>query len=257
MAPTTKDSKAAAKDAPTKKKTTKSKTTKPKKPKARKPKPLDAAEVQAKAAAARADIEATRQQQLAKAKDPLWFRMESIVDPTKITSDTTEHISIVDSCLTRAGLSRSQITPQAAALLLEESARFTREIMENATDLSNPESDSITKGDITLAYELFGSVSSSASTATPKMHCVASMVNRSALPTIPSGEGIALPLKALQRTYDLVTNVRANETQTTFPKPQHSKKRKSTTTTDSPGYGAVRGPKQIDINLQNAPAEAS
>jgi histone H3/H4 len=253
-----------------KKKSTKAKNTtnKPKKPKVRKPKPLDAGEVQAKAAAARADIESTRQVQQAKAKDPLWFRMESIVDPARVTSDTNEHISIVDACLKRAGLSLSHITPQAAALLLEESARYTRELMEHAADVAaNPEADAITKNDIALAYELFGADQSQASTATPKMHWVASSVNRAALPTIPRGVGIALPPQALQRTYDLVTNVRANEPPVTFPKPQQqnnnnkrskastsSNKRGGATTTNSPGYGAVRGPNQIAVNLQSTNA---
>jgi Transcription initiation factor IID, 31kD subunit len=258
MGPAPKSDKASP---PPKKKSTKAKNTtnKPKKPKVRKPKPLDAGEVQAKAAAARADMETTRQLQQAKAKDPLWFRMESIVDPSKVTSDTNEHISIVDACLKRAGLSRSQITPQAASLLLEESARYTRELMDHAADVANPESDTITKGDIALAYELFGAVHSTSSTATPKMHWVASSVNRAALPTIPRGVGMALPPQSLQRTYDLVTNVQTNGPPVTFPQAhqQHgkNKQRKSSNdnnkaTTNSPGYGAVRGPNQIAVNLQ-------
>jgi hypothetical protein len=90
---------------------------------------------------------------------------------------------------------------------------------------------------------------------------VASSVNRAALPTIPRGVGIALPSQSLQRTYDLVTNVQANGLPATFPQvhqPQlgKNKQRKSSNDsnnkaiTNSPGYGAVRGPNQIAVHLQ-------
>ena len=223
-----------------------------------------------------------------KVTDSLWYRAEDVL-PT-VAADATagsasshkllpEEVKIVDGALKKNGMSRSDVTPQAFACLLEQARRYAMEILSDSQDYAMLAGRTeIAKADLTLANEMRPDHPIAVSTQLPKLNLLAQTVNRVPLPPIPTQcySGVLLPPKHCQltaRTFDVVTGaqtaqrmVQAAPTQTT-PTTSSSTSKSSKTGTSSSSlaakdsssssgkskaaaYGASKAKSTININLK-------
>mmetsp|Transcript_19600 Transcript_19600/g.47296 ORF Transcript_19600/g.47296 Transcript_19600/m.47296 type:complete len:407 (+) Transcript_19600:140-1360(+) len=226
-----------------------------------------------------------------KVTDSLWYRAEDVL-PT-VTADATagsessnkllpEEVKIVDGALKKNGMTRSDVTPQAFACLLEQARRYAMEILSDSQDYAMLAGRTeIAKADLTLANEMRPDHPIAVTTQLPKLNLLAQTVNRVPLPPIPTQcySGVLLPPKHRQltaRTFDVVTGaqtvqrmVQAAPTQT-IPSTtsSSSKSGKSGTGASSSsalaardssssggkskaaGYGASKAKSTININLK-------
>ncbi|KAG7361435.1 transcription initiation factor IID, 31kD subunit [Nitzschia inconspicua] len=260
----------------TTKKVTKAGATKPKNPrKSKKPgttKSLAANTSQQAYAAARAaqmDLARIRNDEAARRLDPLWYKAEdilpSVADETVMSENAKflpEQIKIVENALEKNNLSRSDVTPQAFACLLEQARRYAMEILTDSQDYAFVAGRTeIDRADLMLANEFRPDHPISVSTQLPKLNLLAQTVNRIPLPPIPTHcySGVLLPPKNHQltaRTFDVVTSAQtARRMVQAAPPPPHkiktnSKKAPSGKDDKSkPSYGAARG-RQIAVKLK-------
>jgi Transcription initiation factor IID, 31kD subunit len=247
---------AGAKKKPTKKKAAapgEPKTKKP--PKKRKPatKPSgsstsNAAMVQA-AKEANADLALQRAQAAARRTDPLWYRIEDVLPPAltkeeakqqhehiamtgSSSSILPEQVHIVENALKFNNMTRSDVTPQAMACLLEQARRYASELQEDAQDYAahaaglfstqasvgkapgasatgGPWPDPSSK-DYMLAAEMRPDHPKAVTAQLPKLMILAQQINSVPLPPIPPHvyNGILLPPEPhalTARTFDVVT----------------------------------------------------
>jgi histone H3/H4 len=217
-----------------------------------------ATNVLANGRAAVADLAQQRAQAAARKSDPLWYRMEDVLpyvqDVTRMAptiSILPEQATIVESSLKYNGLSRSDVTPQAMACLLEQARRYAIELVSDAQDFAQVANRSeLARQDILLAYELRADHPVAISTQLPKLNLVARQVNQVPLPPIPAQcyNGVLLPPKEHQlvaRTYDVVTAAHVAQRmiqRAPSPPPKTSAK-------NTAEYGAARG-RPIPIKLK-------
>ena len=220
------------------------------------------------ARAAQLDLAKQKAQGAAKRTDPLWYRIEDVLpfpgEGDAMVGNTNilpEQVQIVESVLGKNGLTRSDVTPQAMACLLEQSRRFAHELITNAQDYAySANRAEITRPDLLLASEMRADYKMEISTQLPKLNLVAQHVNRAPLPPIPSQcfSGVLLPPKEHQltaRTYDIVSGARV--TQKMVQKiPEAPKKRKSGAASGHTSYGAARG-RQIPVKLKDPQPSSS
>ena len=139
--------------------------------------------------------------------------------PSSTSGFLVDDISIIDKSLTKAGLTRSHLTPRAYACLLEQARRYTLELLADAQDYAlHAQRDSIASlqpSDLLLAVEMREDSNGVASTL-PRVEdvvYVAEEVNRVPLPSIPRDcyGGVRLPPVEEQltaRTFDVVNGAR-------------------------------------------------
>lgn len=221
------------------------------------------------AKSAAADIEKQRALAASRKSDPLWFRIEDIFDhqdPSSVADKRgvlPEQNSIVENALAHNGLSRSDVTPQAMACLLEQARKFAQELINDAEDYSNGKVE-ISKADLQLAVDLRPDRPVALSAQMPALSLIAQDLNRRPLPPIPSQcvSGIVLPSREHRltaRTFDVLTRASITRRMTQKP-PEAPRELAAATATESsstPAYGAERG-RQIPINLkERASADVS
>jgi histone H3/H4 len=139
--------------------------------------------------------------------------------PSSTSGFLVDDITIIDKSLTKAGLTRSHLTPRAYACLLEQARRYTLELLADAQDYAlHAQRDSIASlqpSDLLLAVEMREDSNGVASTL-PRVEdvvYVAEEVNRVPLPSIPRDcyGGVRLPPVEEQltaRTFDVVNGAR-------------------------------------------------
>jgi histone H3/H4 len=76
--------------------------------------------------------------------DPLWYKLEdyvlpAVADESVMSGDVSakilpEQVQIVEAALDKNGLTRSDVTPQAFACLLEQSRRYAIDILSDSQD---------------------------------------------------------------------------------------------------------------------------
>jgi histone H3/H4 len=272
----TKSTKSSAKK-PTKASATKAKT--PRKPKKQvgsaKNRAVSATQqAYAAARAAQMDLASIRSDAAARLLDPLWYKAEdvlpSIVDDSFMSPNAKvlpEQIQIVEAALEKNNLSRSDVTPQAFACLLEQARRYAIEILTDSQDYAFVAGRTeIGRADLLLANEFRPDHPISVSTQLPKLNLLAQTINREPLPPIPTQcySGIMLPPKNHQltaRTFDIVTSAEISRRmiQAAPPPPHKLKmgKKKPLVGKDDkhkPSYGAARG-RQISVNLKGKKPE--
>ena len=263
--------------------------TKTKKPVVRKKKTTNrssssggSAQVSAQAREAQLDLAAQRNAAAARRSDPLWYRLEDYVlpavsDETVMSEGSTarilpEQVQIVEGALAKNGLTRSDVTPQAFACLLEQARRFAIDILTDSQDYAFVANRTeIGKEDLALANEFRPDKSVTVCAQLPKLNLLAQTINRVPLPPIPTQcySGILLPSKRYQltaRTFDVVTSAQTAQRMVqavpALPpqikannsiKNLNSKKgtsKKSATKKVKPSYGANKGRQQIPINFK-------
>jgi hypothetical protein len=213
------------------------------------------------ARSAQLDLAKQKSQASARRSDPLWYRIEDVLpfvsDGHSITSSSSilpEQVQIVETVLGQSGLTRSDVTPQAMACLLEQARRFAQELITNAQDYAySANRPEITRADLLLASEMRTNYRVGVSTQLPKLNIVAQHVNRAPLPPIPSQcySGILLPPKQHQltaRTYDIVSGAQVSQ-KMVQKVPEPPRKKKSNSSSGQSSYGATRG-RQIPIKLK-------
>lgn len=244
--------------------------TKAKKPAARRKKPTtksaSVSSNQATFNAARsAQIELAQQRGhvAAKKSDPLWYNIEDLLPVTRVetamaesASVLPEQIQVVEAALSHNHMTRSDVTPQAFACLLEQSRRYALEILADAQDYANLACRSeITKPDLLMASEMRRDHPLAVSTQLPKLNLLARQINRKPLPPIPTQcySGVLLPPKHHQltaRTFDVVSGAHvAKRMIQPAPSAPNSGRKSSSSKSNKPSYGAARG-RQIPINLK-------
>ncbi|KAL3923311.1 MAG: hypothetical protein SGARI_006248, partial [Bacillariaceae sp.] len=216
---------------------------------------------------AQMDLATLRNDAAAKRLDPLWYRAEdilpSVADDTIMSESATkvlpEQIQIVEAALARNNLTRSDVTPQAFACLLEQARRYAMEILTDSQDYAFVAGRTeIAASDLALANEFRPDHPMAVSTQVPKLNLLSQTVNRLPLPPIPTQcySGVLLPPKHHQltaRTFDVVTSAQTARrmVQAAPPAPHKvkaAKKKKSGK--DKPSYGAATG-RQISVNLKS------
>ena len=230
----------------------KKKTTTARKPKA-KSKATSAASAQSIANDARAAAAHLKQQQaknLARRTDPLWYRFEDLFPTTAsggVDSRRTEEFHALENALRNHGLSRPDVTPQAAACMLEHIRRYRQEIMSSAKKYADAAGRTeVAKADVQLAAELRHDHPVALAAQLPKLNFVAQQVNRKPLPPIPDTfSGVKLPPPPHQitaRTYDVLSGATAAiKMEMPFPHPPR--------TSGQGSYGAIKG-RQIPVKLK-------
>jgi len=243
-------------------------------------------QVYAQARLAQQDLASQRNVAAIRLSDPLWYKLEdyvlpAVADESVMSGDVSakilpEQVQIVEAALDKNGLTRSDVTPQAFACLLEQSRRYAIDILSDSQDYAFVANRvEITKADLALANEFRPDHPTSISTQLPKLNLLAQSINRIPLPPIPTQcySGVLLPSKRYQltaRTFDVVTSaqtaqrmVQAVPTASKQTKVSsnsnnqisrrgsstNSSSRKSITKKVKPSYGAARG-RQISINLK-------
>ena len=232
--------------------------------------------VHANARQAQAELTAQRTLEAAMRKDPLWYRTNEVL--SAISADAvaspgllSEQVELVESALQKNHLGRADVTPQAFAVLLEQSRRYALELIADAQDYAFAANRSeIAKADLLLATEL--------RPRPPGHHMLAELqqrmvmahnVNKLPLPPIPANcyGGIVLPPKQHQltaRTYDIVTGARVKQKMTqSMPVPTEKTSGKSSGGSGSGStsrssrksstgaYGATKG-RQIAIHMKGS-----
>ncbi|VEU44951.1 unnamed protein product [Pseudo-nitzschia multistriata] len=234
--------------------------------------------------AAQLDLASQRSAAAARKSDPLWYQLEDYVLPavaeeTPMTEGTgakilPEQVQIVEAALEKNGLTRSDVTPQAFACLLEQARRYAIDILTDSQDYAFVANRTeITKADLALANDFRPDHPTAVTAQLPKLNLLAQTINRVPLPPIPTQcySGVLLPSKRFQltaRTFDVVTSAQTaqkmvqavpafpakaktsstgSSSGTTSKKGTSSSSKKSTK--KAPSYGASRG-RQIAINLK-------
>jgi histone H3/H4 len=223
----------------------------------------------AAARAAQMDLAGIRNDEAARRLDPLWYKPEDILPSIAEDTPMSEHprflpeqIQIVENALMKNNLSRSDVTPQAFACLLEQARRFAMEILTDSQDYAFVAGRTeIERSDLKLANEFRPDHPIAVSTQLPKLNLLAQTVNRMPLPPIPTHcySGVVLPSKNHQltaRTFDVVTSAQtARRMVQAAPPPPHKakavNKKPSSGKEDKhkPSYGASRG-RQIVVSLK-------
>ena len=231
--------------------------------------------------AAQLDLASQRNAAAARRSDPLWYQLEdyvlpAVADETAMAEGSAakilpEQAQIVEAALDKNGLSRSDVTPQAFACLLEQARRYAIDILSDSQDYAFVASRTeITKADLELANEFRPDHPISITTQLPKLNLLAQSINRVPLPPIPTQcySGILLPSKRYQltaRTFDVVTSAQTAQRMVQAV-PALPVKSRSTggsngsrrgsssssskkSTKKAPSYGASRG-RQIAIHLK-------
>jgi len=243
-------------------------------------------QVYAQARAAQLDLTSQRNTAAIRLSDPLWYKLEdyvlpAVADESVMSGEVSakilpEQVKIVEAALDKNGLTRSDVTPQAFACLLEQARRYAIDILSDSQDYAFVANRvEITKADLALASEFRPDLHISITTQLPKLNLLAQSINRVPLPPIPTQcySGVLLPSKRYQltaRTFDVVTSaqtaqrmVQAVPTVSSQTKVnsssnnQNSYRRGSSNPTSKkntskkirPSYGAARG-RQIAINLK-------
>jgi len=234
--------------------------------------------------AAQLDLASQRNAAAARRSDPLWYQLEdyvlpAVADETAMTEASAakilpEQAQIVEAALDKNGLTRSDVTPQTFACLLEQARRYAIDILSDSQDYAFVANRTeITKADLALANEFRPDHPTSITTQLPKLNLLAQTINRVPLPPIPTQcySGVLLPSKRYQltaRTFDVVTSAQTAQrmVQAVPALPLKSKTsssssishvlRKGTSHSSSkksnkkaPSYGAARG-RQIAIHLK-------
>jgi len=232
--------------------TTKKKTVRRKKPtaKASAGSASNAAILQA-AKLAQSDLADSRAFSAARRTDPLWYRIEDVLPPAttgKSKADThhqqlmashsstvlPEQIQIVEAALANNYMTRSDVTPQAMACLLEQARRYAQELLEDAQDYAahaggmfdtttTTESGKSSSGagataslpeptprDYLLAAEMRPDHPQAVTAQLPKLNLLAQQVNATPLPPVPpqcySGVLLPPPPRVLTaRTFDVIS----------------------------------------------------
>ena len=251
---------------------------------------------------AASDLAQQRANAAARKADPLWYRIEDVVPavlaaesdfPTITTTKHTasrksfsaaasassivptihEQLQILERALAHNGMTRSDVTPQAMACLLEYARRYTTDLVRDATDYADMVHRSeLTRADLMLASELRQDNPTAISTQLPMLNSLSQQLNRRPLPPIPANcySGILLPAPEHQltgRTFDVisgaVTSIRAWNKYPSAQNPSSStaaaattaaattgKSSESATKAHQPSYGAARG-RQISVKLKD------
>lgn len=222
------------------------------------------------ARAAQMELAGQRTAAAARLADPLWYRIEDVLPAT--TEETAmampatkllpEQVQIVEDALSNNNMSRSDVTPQAFCVLLEQARRYAMEIIADAQDYAVCASrNEITKADFDLASQMRPDHPTAVTTQLPKLNLLAQQINRIPLPPIPTQcySGVLLPPKRHQltaRTFDVVSGAQVAQ-RMVQPKPSIATKRissSSSKSTPKPSYGAARG-RQISIQLKEKESE--
>jgi len=223
------------------------------------PKATSQSTVSLYATAKTAQQELAHQSALAAARksDPLWYRSEEAMaaisgDSVMAPGVLADQIEIVEAALRQNYLSRSDVTPQAYACLLEQARRRALELLADAQDYAYFANRlDVSRADLLLAAELRPDQPGfAAHTQHHKMVFVSHQVNRKPLPPIPTHcySGVLLPPKEHQltaRTFDVVTGAQVAQ-RMVGRLPSLGQKAASST---RPSYGASRG-RQIAIHLR-------
>jgi hypothetical protein len=259
-------SKAKAKTA-IKAKTTKAKTVRKKPPTktTTKSSPSSNQATYSAARIAQMDLAGQRSAAAARLSDPLWYRIEDVLpvtlDETAMALPATkvlpEQVQIVEAALLNNNMSRSDVTPQAFCMLLEQARRHALELIADAQDyaISAGRSD-LSKADFDLASQMRPDNPIAVTTQLPKLNLLSQQINRVPLPPIPVQcySGILLPPKSHQltaRTFDVVSGAQVTQ-RMVQAKPSITAQNPTTSLSKSmpkPSYGAARG-RQIPINLK-------
>jgi hypothetical protein len=236
----------------------------------------------ARSRAAQLDLASQRNAAAARRSDPLWYQLEdyvlpAVADETAMTEGSAakilpEQAQIVEAALDKNGLTRSDVTPQAFACLLEQARRYAIDILSDSQDYAFVANRTeIAKADLALANEFRPDHPTSITTQLPKLNLLAQTINRVPLPPIPTQcySGVLLPSKRYQltaRTFDVVTSAQTAQrmvqavpalpmkTKTNSSSSHSSKKgtlhsSSKKSTKKAPSYGAARG-RQIAIHLK-------
>lgn len=219
---------------------------------------------------AQMELAGQRSAAAARLSDPLWYRVEDILpattDETAMAMPATkvlpEQVQIVETALSNNNMTRSDVTPQAFCVLLEQARRYALEIIADAQDYAVFASRTeISQPDLELASQMRPDFPIAVSTQLPKLNLLSQQINRVPLPPIPTQcfSGVLLPPKHHQltaRTFDVVSCAQVAQ-KMVQPKPSIANKKSSTSstkTTPKPSYGAARG-RQIPIQLKEREPE--
>lgn len=101
-------------------------------------------QVYAQARLAQQDLASQRNVAAIRLSDPLWYKLEdyvlpAVADESVMSGDVSakilpEQVQIVEAALDKNGLTRSDVTPQAFACLLEQSRRYAIDILSDSQD---------------------------------------------------------------------------------------------------------------------------
>jgi Transcription initiation factor IID, 31kD subunit len=251
----------------TKAKPTKAKTVRKKSPTKTTTKSPSSSNQAIYSAARTAQMELAGQRSAAAARlsDPLWYRIEDVLpvtlDETAMAVPATkvlpEQVQIVEAALLNNNMSRSDVTPQAFCMLLEQARRHALELIADAQDYAISAGRSeLGKADFDLAAQMRPDNPIAITTQLPKLSLLSRQINRVPLPPIPVQcySGILLPPKRHQltaRTFDVVSGAQVTQ-RMVQPKPSIIANTHSISPSKSapmPSYGAARG-RQIPINLK-------
>ena len=215
--------------------------------------------VMAAARTASGELNSVKAAEAARRKDPLWYRSSEVLqaisaDASPVPGLLTEQIDLVETALQQNQLSRSDITPQAFGVLLEQARRYALELVADAQDCAYAaHRHDITRADLMMALELRPDQANTHTLGElQKMTMVSHNVNKMPLPPIPQHcySGIVLPPKPHQltaRTFDIITGAQtAKKMNQALPVPK-----KTSIVTSNPSYGASRG-RLIPISMNAA-----
>ena len=232
---------------------TKKKVVRRKKPTSKASNSASNAALQSAARAALGDAAYSKALSAARRTDPLWYRIEDVLPPQSTTASSQHHyghgnmatssrtilpeqIQIVEAALAHNNMTRSDVTPQAMACLLEQARRYAQELVEDAQDYAahangmfappttGPSSTAATTSggipepqarDFILAAEMRPDHPQAVTAQLPKLNLLAQQVNAAPLPSIPPQcyGGVLLPsnndsgssILLTARTFDVVS----------------------------------------------------
>jgi histone H3/H4 len=216
------------------------------------------------ARASQMELASQRNQAAARRSDPLWYRIEDVLpasqDETPMASSASvlpEQLQIVETALANNQMTRTDVTPQAFACLLEQARRYALELLADAQDYAYVASrNEIARPDLLLANEMRPDHPVAVTTQLPKLNLLASQINRVPLPPIPTQcySGVLLPPKQHQltaRTFDVVSGAQVAQK---MVQAAPSLPKKASSKSSKPSYGAARG-RQIPIALKEKEPE--
>lgn len=216
------------------------------------------------ARASQIELTSQRSQAAARRSDPLWYRIEDVLpasqDETPMASSASvlpEQLQVVESSLASNQMTRTDVTPQAFACLLEQARRYALELLADAQDYAYVAGrNEITRPDLILANEMRPDHPVSVTTQLPKLNLLASQINRVPLPPIPTQcySGVLLPPKQHQltaRTFDVVSGAQVAQK---MVQAAPSLPKKALSKSSKPSYGAARG-RQISVSLKEKEPE--
>jgi Transcription initiation factor IID, 31kD subunit len=221
------------------------------------------------ARASQMDLAQQRNEAAARLSDPLWYRIEDVLLANsgghgastlmaESVSVLPEQVSVVEAALSHNHMTRSDVTPQAFACLLEQSRRHALELLADAQDYASAAGrNEITRADLLFASEMRRDHPLTVMTQLPKLNLKAREINRIPLPPIPTTcySGVLLPPPHSQltaRTYDVVSGAQVSQKMIQAPPSAPNKTGSASTSNNKsskPSYGAGRG-RQIPIVLK-------